>query len=76
MEWKIWVTLWITFQKAAEATGDLIGDNTVDRITEQIWNSYKIKEYPKKDTYLQKKNRKLLMAWDKYNSIIMEYQKL
>ena len=34
MEWKIWVTWWIIFQKAVEATGDLIGNNTLDRITE------------------------------------------
>ena len=30
----------------------------------------------KKNINLQKKARKLLMIWDKYNSIIMEYQKI
>ena len=33
------------------------------------------KKYLKKDIYLQKKGRKLLIIWDYYNSIIMEYQK-
>ena len=44
------------YQKAAEATGDLI------------------ELLMKKDIYLQKKNRKLLMIRDQYNSIIMKYQ--
>ena len=35
-----------------------------------------IKKYLKKDMYLQKKDRKLLMIWDKYNNTIMEYQKI
>ena len=35
-----------------------------------------IKKYLKKDIYLQKKDRKLLMIWDKYNNTIMEYQKI
>ena len=34
MEWKIWITWWIIFQKTVKATGDLIGNNTLDRITE------------------------------------------
>ena len=33
------------------------------------------KKYLKKDIYLQKKSRKLLIIWDYCNSIIMEYQK-
>ena len=44
------------YQKAAEATGDLI------------------ELLMKKDIYLQKKDRKLLMIRDQYNSIIMKYQ--
>ena len=35
-----------------------------------------IKKYLKKDIYLQKKDRKLLMIWDKYNNTIMEHQKI
>ena len=35
-----------------------------------------IKKYLKKDMYLQKKDSKLLMKWDWYNSIIVEYQKI
>ena len=35
-----------------------------------------IRKYLKKDRYPQKKNRTLLMIWDYYNSIIMEYQKI
>ena len=33
-------------------------------------------EAPKKDTYLQKKDNKLLMNEGQYNIIIMEYQKI
>ena len=33
-------------------------------------------KYQKKDIYLQKKDNKLLMNWDQYNNIIMEYQKI
>ena len=35
-----------------------------------------IKKYLKKDIYLQKKDRTLLMIWDIYNNAIMEYQKM
>ena len=35
-----------------------------------------IKKHIKKDVYLQKKDRKLLMISDQYNTIIMEYQKI
>ena len=34
-----------------------------------------IKKYLKKDTYLQRKDSKLLMIWDYYNSITLVYQK-
>ena len=34
-----------------------------------------IKKYLKKDIYLQKKDKKLLMNWE-LNSIIIEYQKI
>ena len=36
----------------------------------------RIKKYLKKDTYLQKKGRKLLVGRDQYNSMIIEYQKI
>ena len=35
-----------------------------------------VKKYLKKDIYLQKKNKILLIMWDQNNSIIMEYQKI
>ena len=35
-----------------------------------------VKKYLKKDIYLQKKNKVLLIMWDQNNSIIMEYQKI
>ena len=35
-----------------------------------------VKKYLKKDIYLQKKNKILLIMWDRNNSIIMEYQKI
>ena len=63
-------------------TGDLRGT----KIT-KVWNIHNkmiqrqlqmnmTKKYLIKDMYLQKKYRKLLMIWDQYNSIIMEYQKI
>ena len=61
-------------QKAAEATGDLIGNNIANRIT-KVSKNYNniiqwqlqmkmIKKYLKKDIYLRKNDRKLLMIWD------------
>ena len=57
-------------QKTAEATGDLIGNKIADKITNASKKSLshsqnddvnsEIKE-PKKNTYLQKKDKKLLM---------------
>ena len=35
-----------------------------------------LKKYLKKDIYIQKNNKKLLVICDQYNSIIMEYQKM
>ena len=35
-----------------------------------------IKKYLKKDMYLKKKDKKLLMNWHWNNSIIMQYQKI
>ena len=35
-----------------------------------------INKYLKKYIYLQDKDRILLMIWDQYNSIIIEYQKI
>ena len=62
-------------QKTAEATGDFIGNKIADKIT-SVSKKKSIKELPneeteedseitthKKDTYLQKKDSKLLMNW-------------
>ena len=35
-----------------------------------------IKKYLKKDIYLQKRQKKLLMIWDYYSSIIMEHGRI
>ena len=57
-------------QKTTEATGDLIGNNTTNKITsvskktqnsESEADSASLKDAPKKDIYLQKKYNKLLM---------------
>ena len=57
-------------EKTAEATGDLIGNKIADKITsvskktqnnESEADSNSLKDVPKKDTYLQKKDNKLLM---------------
>ena len=53
-------------QKAGETTADLIGNNIADKITSVSKKSPKElqndkMEAPKKDTYLQKKDNKLLM---------------
>ena len=53
-------------QKTAETTGDLIGNKIADKITSVSKKSPKElqnneMEAPKKDTYLQKKGKKLLM---------------
>ena len=60
-------------QKTAEATGDFIGNKIAIRITkvQKIYNKYiqrrlqlgMIKIYLKKDIYLQKKDKTLLMNW-------------
>ena len=73
----------VSKRKIPEATGDLIGNTTVDWITKvsktspqdslgQL-NMSMIKKYLKKEIYLKETDRKLLMIWDQYNSIIMEY---
>ena len=56
-------------QKAAEATGDLIGDKRADKITNASKTSQNILKqmgmkqgYQKKDIYLQKKDTKLLTS--------------
>ena len=61
-------------QKTAEATGDLIGNKIANRITKVSKNSQQNnlekvqtsmrKKYLKKDTYLQKKDKKIWMSWD------------
>ena len=71
-------------QKTAEATGDLIGNKTADKITKtsigspqnnQIQLKMKqemqdsIEKYQNKDVYLLKIENKLLMIQDKYNNI-------
>ena len=53
-------------QKISEATSDLIGNKIVDKITSvskkpKNNETNNESEVPKKDTYLQKKDRKLLM---------------
>ena len=79
-------------QKTAEATVDLIGNKTADKImsvskesTKELQNDEtevdktSLNDRPKKkkeDTYLQKKNNKLLMNYGWYNNIIMEYQNI
>ena len=55
-----------TIQKTAEVTDDLIGNKTANKITGVSKKSPKElqndkMEAPKKDTYLQKKDNKLLM---------------
>ena len=57
-------------QKTAAWTGDLIGNKIANRITKLLQSSQQnnsetvtneiIQKYPKKDIYLQKKDRKLL----------------
>ena len=57
-------------QKTAVATGDLIGNKTVDKITQQFCESQKLhkriiqkqmkKKFLEKDMHLQKRDRKLL----------------
>ena len=64
----------IVIQKTTEVAGDLIGNKIANKINEgskKIHNKIiqkqlqisMIKKYLKKDTYLQKKDKKLLMKW-------------
>ena len=65
-------------QKTAETTGDLIGDKISNKVTKISKNSQQIiqrqlqmsiiRKYLKKDTYLQKKDKKLLSS--KINIIV------
>ena len=48
-------------QKTAEATGDLIGNKIADKITSASKKSQIIMKYQKKDIFLQKKYKRLLM---------------
>ena len=54
-------------QKTAEATGDLIDNKIADKLTNHSENLHKVMKlimkwkYQKKDTYLQKKDNKLLI---------------
>ena len=56
--------------KSAEATGDLIGNKIADRLQQSLQKNHKmkkycqmklIKKYQKRDIFLQKKNKRLLM---------------
>ena len=51
------------YQKAAEATGDLIGKITKihNKIIQRQLQMRMLRKYLKKDMYLQKKDKKLLM---------------
>ena len=72
-------------KQSAEATDDLIGNKVDNKIAkfQKIHNKINqrslqiniIKEYLKKDMYLQKKDKKVLMNWN-WSSIIMEYKKI
>ena len=57
---------WVV-QKTAEATGDLIGNKIADKITSLGRVKKKMKD--KKFTYHQKKDSKLLMTWDCFETI-------
>ena len=48
-------------QKTAEATGDLIGNKPADKIVGLQKLKKLIMKYQKKDIYLQKRDKKLLM---------------
>ena len=49
-------------KETAKATGDLIGNKIADKITAKPHNKDEvINEYQKKDIFLQKKDKKLLM---------------
>ena len=60
-----------TIQKTAEATGDLIGNKIAHKITsvskkpaKELQNNDETEEpLTRKDTYLQKKDNRLLMNW-------------
>ena len=61
-----------SIKKIAEATDDLIGNKTVDKIAsvskktqnnKSEEDSDSLKDVEKKDTYFQKKGKKLLMNW-------------
>ena len=58
---------WVV-QKTAEATGDLIGNKIADKIT-SLGRVKKKKMKDKKFTYHQKKDSKLLMTWDCFETI-------
>ena len=67
-------------QKTPGATGDLIGKKTADKIISlgnQGVMEKRMEKKNKKSTCHQKKNSKLLMAWDCFkHHIKMEYQKI
>ena len=58
----------------------MIGNKIVDRITKVSKTSTKNSLESSRITHdkeiSSRKNRKLLMIWDQYNSTIMEYQKI
>ena len=72
------------FKERAEPTGNLIGNKIFHKITKSsLQNNLvtdsqteeKLIEIPKRYTYLQNKDRKLLVNYDKYDDLIMGYQK-
>ena len=72
-----------SIQNTAEAASDLIGNEIADKITsiskkssKELQNQDEIEIPKERLTYLQKKDNKLLMNYDQYNNIILEYQKI
>ena len=81
------ISLEKAIQKTTDVNGDLTGKKIADKITKKVSknlsqnnsatvaNKQNKEISKKKDIFLQMKDRKLLMIWDQYNSITMEYQK-
>ena len=59
---------WVV-QKTPEAAGDLVGNKIADKITSLGTKSKEKKMKDKKSTYPQKKDNKLLMTWDYFETI-------
>ena len=50
--------------------------NDSQSLSNETENSKCDKKYLKEDLYLQLKDKKLLMIWDQYKSVILKYQKI